>query len=905
MSTRSTRTRRQVDYAAIEENILSSGTNILANPGSRQFVDAIESKLASLPDSEGRIDVVSSKNFNLQWLKDQELKRPVLIQGLAGLGAKIPCPGFMVRDVGNILGREWPLDVMDVSAQDELPGQWTIGDWVDYYETPASLRTKILNVISLEFSGSPLSPFVRAPAVIRQIDWIDNIWPGFRRSIGEYPAIQKYCLMSVAGSWTDFHIDFGGSSVWYHVHTGIKEFIFLPPTPDNIRDYEQWTTSPAQSRTFFSDLVAERSKLVPCSDTPGMYKLPGHREAFVITLTAGNTMLIPAGWIHAVYTPVDSLVFGGNFLHGLNIQKQLSIYEMEIYTKIPRIYRFPFFEQLHWYAAGYYLQLFQRPEFKQVYLYALEHKLIPRPSARVLNHWRAMCGVKTKETEHRKAEQKANLSTQSSASTVPPLISTPVISPPPPPLFGAPPLGTGSSIAAQLLRSRNPSQKPPAVPVPLPPPPPPPLFGDEFAHSVTVPSVMAVGMTTGTDVVPDTMRALESSPAGALNAPVEPLSTISREQFDACMAKLNLSIGELRGMPYLFTILCLLRKGMGNDESREGEEQASGTTSASDEVGADESSDHITRTGERISMEKKGARVKGSVRVQHATNQVAQDSTTSLASTSASDKKKTTVKSVYALGESEYSLFPPSKAAREAFAMTAPSSSEELLHPTLFSSGADNLLYNILYYMDFEESEYYTPKYKDKPSSVDSNTLEKRKLATPEPLITAFNSFDASSNVGVQDSTPSYPIWTWRKTDFVPHLGVTRNAHGASHNRNELEEFFVDVSKPISTDAAVIKAIRQECPLEPVPVNPFALNTSAMPMEDRTEESMAAATSARLGRGFPVDDTFRDIPLTKYNELIFPSYLDLSLDSAKQLPDWEVRYAKVSLSSAYCVQLRL
>lgn len=34
-------------------------------------------------------------------------------------------------------------------------------------------------------------------------------------------------------------------------------------------------------------------------------------------------MFIPTGWIHAVYTPEDSLVFGGNFLHNYNIELQL------------------------------------------------------------------------------------------------------------------------------------------------------------------------------------------------------------------------------------------------------------------------------------------------------------------------------------------------------------------------------------------------------------------------------------------------------------------------------------------------------------------------------------------------------------------------------------------------------
>jgi hypothetical protein len=29
--------------------------------------------------------------------------------------------------------------------------------------------------------------------------------------------VQLYALMSVAGCFMDFHVDFGGSSVWYHV----------------------------------------------------------------------------------------------------------------------------------------------------------------------------------------------------------------------------------------------------------------------------------------------------------------------------------------------------------------------------------------------------------------------------------------------------------------------------------------------------------------------------------------------------------------------------------------------------------------------------------------------------------------------------------------------------------------
>ena len=47
----------------------------------------------------------------------------------------------------------------------------------------------------------------------------------------------------------------------------------------------------------------------------------------MVTLDAGSTFFIPSGWIHAVYTPEDSLVFGGNFLHSFAIEKQIRFVE--------------------------------------------------------------------------------------------------------------------------------------------------------------------------------------------------------------------------------------------------------------------------------------------------------------------------------------------------------------------------------------------------------------------------------------------------------------------------------------------------------------------------------------------------------------------------------------------------
>jgi len=60
--------------------------------------------------------------------------------------------------------------------------------------------------------------------------------------------------------------------------------------------------------------------------------------------------------IHAVYTPEDSLVIGGNFLHGYRIGEQIAIYNIERRTQVPAKFRFPYFEQMLWYASKKYLE---------------------------------------------------------------------------------------------------------------------------------------------------------------------------------------------------------------------------------------------------------------------------------------------------------------------------------------------------------------------------------------------------------------------------------------------------------------------------------------------------------------------------------------------------------------------
>ena len=57
------------------------------------------------------------------------------------------------------------------------------------------------------------------PRIVNELSWVSNFWPESTGDVRTFirPEVQKYCLMSVKDSYTDFHIDFGGTSVWYHV----------------------------------------------------------------------------------------------------------------------------------------------------------------------------------------------------------------------------------------------------------------------------------------------------------------------------------------------------------------------------------------------------------------------------------------------------------------------------------------------------------------------------------------------------------------------------------------------------------------------------------------------------------------------------------------------------------------
>lgn len=270
----------------------------------------------------------------LEHLPEQESEIQETIDcGQDQLDMVIP-KGLTVRAVAELYGPEERVEVIDVKSQQGEDKRWNMQKWADYYDSNEQNKP-VRNVISLEVSQSRLGRLIKRPKIVRDLDLQDAVWPQELQDIGDFPKVQFYCLMSVADCYTDFHIDFGGSSVYYHILKGKKTFFFIPPKDKHLKKYEEWCNSPAQDSIFLGNQT---------------------KECYRVDLSEGDTMLIPSGWIHAVWTPENSLVIGGNFLTRLNYGMQIKVLNIEKDTKVPRKFRYPFFQKIQWYTALRYLE---------------------------------------------------------------------------------------------------------------------------------------------------------------------------------------------------------------------------------------------------------------------------------------------------------------------------------------------------------------------------------------------------------------------------------------------------------------------------------------------------------------------------------------------------------------------
>jgi hypothetical protein len=264
-------------------------------------------------------------------------REPILVAegdgGARGMGMALPDDqeALTLQGIVRAVGGEYPVQTIECATQDPGPRQ-TLAQFAAYLETPIAEREQLLNCVSLPLHGTSLDEAITIPRLVRELDLVGQVWPT-EDDAPRAPTALLYALLSPAGAYTDFHVDFGGSSVWYHVLKGRKTFVLAPPSAANHAAFEAWAGSARQASTFYADNA---------------------HDVMRVEVGPGDTVFLPGGWPHAVSTDEDSVVIGGNFLHGHDLFVQLAVWNMEDRLRVKGTFRYPRYRELMWFAGVHY-----------------------------------------------------------------------------------------------------------------------------------------------------------------------------------------------------------------------------------------------------------------------------------------------------------------------------------------------------------------------------------------------------------------------------------------------------------------------------------------------------------------------------------------------------------------------
>ena len=314
------RNQQQIDYIALNEGDDKKLKHV--HPHTDAFLKCFDRY-------KNTTNGLTSEDFNKDF---SLLNRPVKILDPENSGMEVPKPeelgysdherSLNVDDITRMLGDDYPVDVMDIQTQQNE--RWSMSRWNDYFsKTSTQDRDRIRNVISLEVSQIQ-NLRIKRPEGVEENDLVNIVWKQFGNGDPK-PQVTRYVLMSAANSYTDFHLDFAGTSVYYNLISGNKKFILFPPTENNLKIYANWCSNADQSLIFLGDLL---------------------EDGIALDLKAGDLFMISSGYIHAVYTPEDSLIIGGNFLTIRDIEIQLQVVNLEKITKVPKRFTFPQFDSV-------------------------------------------------------------------------------------------------------------------------------------------------------------------------------------------------------------------------------------------------------------------------------------------------------------------------------------------------------------------------------------------------------------------------------------------------------------------------------------------------------------------------------------------------------------------------------
>ncbi|CAP21792.2 Protein CBG00502 [Caenorhabditis briggsae] len=239
---------------------------------------------------------------------------PILFKKVKGLGLEVS-EEINVENLEELLEDQKYLNV--ICSFTQITKTMPVKKFMEFFRKDS--RNDAFNVISLEVSKlKKLDREIRVPQYVERFGIINQLKTALEaeqkrqgrlllernsqetqknlkfleKIISELPTYQKFLVLSTKGSFTNAHINLSATATFFHVKIGKKVFYIAPPTPENLEIYER--VEKEEMSEWIGDILWD--------------------QWIRVEISAGQTAMIPSGWIHFVWTPEDTIAVSGSYL---------------------------------------------------------------------------------------------------------------------------------------------------------------------------------------------------------------------------------------------------------------------------------------------------------------------------------------------------------------------------------------------------------------------------------------------------------------------------------------------------------------------------------------------------------------------------------------------------------------
>lgn len=163
-----------------------------------------------LDPKQGDIRKMRGQQLTLKELVISGFDKPILIETKDGLEIMTQA-NFSIDTLMQYYPIDYCIEVTEVTRQIKvkLKLQFLLSQFAIF---PTDRQDVFQVKLDLSQNSKLTDTFI-PPRIVRKLSWVDQYWP----NVPFKPLLSKYCFLTMENAYTDFHIDMGGASAWYHI----------------------------------------------------------------------------------------------------------------------------------------------------------------------------------------------------------------------------------------------------------------------------------------------------------------------------------------------------------------------------------------------------------------------------------------------------------------------------------------------------------------------------------------------------------------------------------------------------------------------------------------------------------------------------------------------------------------